>query len=449
MKHWLKNPYEGYLRKHDMREDVEITQVGPGTLGGEYLRRAWQPVALSEELLDLPLLIKILGEELVLFRTTKGVVGLVEKHCAHRGTSLEYGMTTDEGIRCCYHGWHFAPDGTILETPNSPKNTNYKKFCQGAYPVNEYKGIIFTYMGPPEELPDFPILDTYQDYHNENSELVPFSVHYPCNWLQIAENTQDPVHSCFLHTSISGTQFDESWGVIPVIDWVRTPLGMMNVNVRRWKDNIWLRTTETIMPNYNQAGAFWEQPNDEKAFQRVAMTRFFRPIDDTHTAVMGWRFFNDSVDPDGKGDAIAVGKEKMDAIGQLDDRDRESQQREPGDYEAIVSQGPVAIHERETWVETDRGVGMMRRLVKDGVHAVRDGESFTSLPRDISGVVPTFTQDSVITRPPLEGVDDRKLIREYGKQYAQMVIGSARVNPEDRKAYLQNKLDSLYIDTLK
>ncbi len=448
MKQWLKQPYHGYLRNRDLREETEITEVGPGTGGGEYLRRTWQPVALSEEVKDLPVLVKLLGEELVLFRTLKGTVGLVEKHCSHRGASLEFGVTTNDGIRCCYHGWHFAPDGTILETPNSPKNTNRTKFCHGAYPLHEFKGIIFTYMGPPDTVPDFPLLDTYDDYHDEDSQLVPYSLHYPCNWLQIAENTQDPVHSCFLHTSISGAQFDESWGVIPVLDWIKTPLGMMNVNVRRWKDNVWLRTTETILPNYNQAGAFWEQPNDEKAFQRVATTRFFRPIDDTHTQVMGWRFFNDSVDPDGKGDATEVGKDKMDAVGQLDDRDRESQQREPGDYEAIVSQGPVAIHERETWVDTDRGVGMMRKLVRDGIRAVRDGEPFTSLPAAVPGVVPTFTQDSVIKRPPLDGLDDDKVIQEYGKQYAQIVIESAKANPEDRRAYLQEQLDSLYIDKL-
>jgi phenylpropionate dioxygenase-like ring-hydroxylating dioxygenase large terminal subunit len=448
MKHWLKQPYQGYLRNHDVHPDTEITQVGPGTDGGEYLRRTWQPVALSEELTDLPLLVKILNEELVLFRTQKGVLGLVEKHCSHRGASLEFGVATDEGIRCCYHGWHFAPDGTILETPNSPKNTNHKKFCHGAYPVHEFKGIIFTYMGPPDIVPDFPHLDTYEDYHDEKSDLIPYSLYYPCNWLQIAENTQDPVHSVFLHTSISGTQFDESWGVMPVIDWVRTPLGMMNINVRRWKDNIWLRTTETILPNYNQAGSFWERPDDVKAFQRVATTRFFRPIDDTHTRVMGWRFFNESVDPDHSGDPTAVGLNKIDAIGQIEDREYPEQQREPGDYEAIMSQGPIAIHERETWVDTDRGVGMMRKLVREGIAAVRDGKPFTALPIDVPGVVPTFTQDSVIERPPLAGCDDDKLIREYGKQYGQIVIASAKVNPEDRKAYLQAELDKLFIDKI-
>lgn len=448
MKHWLKEPYQGYLRQHDMQADLEITEVGPATPGGEYLRRAWQPVALTEEVTDVPLLVKILGEELVLFKTTKGVFGLVEKHCSHRGASLEYAVATDEGIRCCYHSWHFAPDGTILETPNSPENTNYKKFCHGAYPVKEFKGIIFAYMGPPGDRPDFPLLDTYNDYHGENTEMVPYSLHYPCNWLQIAENTQDPIHSCFLHTSVSGTQFDDSWGVIPVLDWVKTPYGMMNVNVRRWNDNVWLRTTETILPNYNQAGAFWERPTHEKVFQRVAMTRFFRPINDIETQVMGWRFFNDSVDPEKKGDPAAVGKDKMDAIGQLDDRDRLMQQREPGDYEAISSQGPIAIHERETLVSSDRGIAMMRKLVRDGIRAVSEGNEFRSLPREFSGVVPTFTQDSIVTRPPIDGVDDNKLIREYGKRYAQIVLESASKDPAERKTYLQEQLNKLHIDNV-
>jgi len=449
MKQRLTEPYQGYFRQQNLQPDLEITQTGPKTPGGEYLRRAWQPVALSEEVGEHPLLVEIMGEELVLFKTTKGVYGLIEKHCAHRGASLEYGIATDKGIRCCYHSWLFAPDGRILETPNAPCGVTLDNFFHGAYPVEEYKGIVFAYMGPPDTKPDFPVLDTYNDYHGEESQMVPYSLHYPCNWLQIAENTQDPIHSCFLHTSVSGTQFDDSWGVIPTIDWVATPYGMMNVNLRRWEDNIWLRTTETILPNYNQAGAFWERPDEEKAFQRVAMTRFFGPINDTETQVMGWRFFNDVVDPQHKGDPGAVGKEKMDAIGQLDDRDYLSQQKEPGDFEAITSQGRINIHDRETLLVSDRGVSMMRKLVRKGVQAVRDGEEFVSLPRHFSGVIPTFTQDSVARRPALEGVDDDKLIREYGLRYAQIVIESAKSSPDERRDYLQEKLNELDIQSVE
>lgn len=117
-------------------------------------------------------------------------------------------------------------------------------------------------------------------------------------------------------------------------------------------------------------------------------------------------------------------------------------------HEAIMSQGLIAIHDRETRVDTDRGVGMMRKLVRDGIRAVRGGEAFTSLPAEVSGVVPTFTQDSVIERQPLDGYDDEKVIRNYGKRYGQIVIESVKVSLENRKAYLQAELDKLHIDKI-
>ena len=116
------------------------------------------------------------------------------------------------------------------------------------------------------------------------NDLVPFSLHYPCNWLQVLENTQDPVHSVFLHTRISGVQFAPSWGALPELDYVETPLGMMNVNMRRWKSAVWLRTTEVIFPNINQAGALYETGEKEKTLARVSLTRWMRPCDDTGTA---------------------------------------------------------------------------------------------------------------------------------------------------------------------
>ena len=127
--------YAGRQQTRDVPADQELTQVGPDTLCGEYLRRFWQPVILSSELGDLPKTVRILGEDLVLFRTTQGEIGLLDKHCCHRGTSLEYGIITDEGISCCYHGWHYAVDGTILETPNDPKSRIKDKLRSTAYPT--------------------------------------------------------------------------------------------------------------------------------------------------------------------------------------------------------------------------------------------------------------------------------------------------------------------------
>ena len=117
---FLSIPYGGYLHSEVPVEDTELTHVGPGTPGGEWFRRFWQPVALSSELKDLPKAIRILGEDLVIFRDRSGQVGLLELHCSHRGTSLEFGQVEEHGIRCCYHAWCFDVDGTILDTPGEP-----------------------------------------------------------------------------------------------------------------------------------------------------------------------------------------------------------------------------------------------------------------------------------------------------------------------------------------
>jgi nitrite reductase/ring-hydroxylating ferredoxin subunit len=118
---FLKTRYSGYHHRHVPQEDTELTHVGPDTPCGEYLRRFWQPICYSDELKDLPLAVKILGEELVVFRDGSGAIGLLERHCPHRGTSLEFGLVGAKGIRCCYHGWLFDVDGAILETPGVPR----------------------------------------------------------------------------------------------------------------------------------------------------------------------------------------------------------------------------------------------------------------------------------------------------------------------------------------
>ena len=109
------NGFSGYEIKHSKEVDDEITRIGPGTKAGEYLRRYWHPIFISSELADLPVAIKILGEELVLFRDKSKQLGLVHKHCPHRQASLEFGICQTNGISCCYHGWHFDVDGSILD----------------------------------------------------------------------------------------------------------------------------------------------------------------------------------------------------------------------------------------------------------------------------------------------------------------------------------------------
>ena len=171
----------GYYHRDVPPEDAELTHVGPGTPCGEYLRRFWQPICFADELCDRPLRLAILGEPLVVFRDFRGAVGLLELHCPHRGTSLEFGLISERGIRCCYHGWLFDVDGAILETPGEPATSTLKdRLCHGAYPTHEYNGIVFAYMGPPDEQPPFPMYDSFR---RPGYRLMPGRKYvYPCNW---------------------------------------------------------------------------------------------------------------------------------------------------------------------------------------------------------------------------------------------------------------------------
>ena len=129
-----------------------LTRVGPGTPMGELMRRYWQPIRPFSQLLDEEVIkIKILGEELVLYRTTTGNLGLIDSHCPHRQTGLEYGIPDEEGLRCCYHGWLISPSGDCLDTPLEAIDSKFKhKIKVTAYPVQEMGGLVWAYLGPGE-----------------------------------------------------------------------------------------------------------------------------------------------------------------------------------------------------------------------------------------------------------------------------------------------------------
>ena len=231
----LRQPYQQYSQRQVPQEDAEITHTGPGTPCGEYMRRFWQPVAMSSELKDVPLAVRLLGEDLVLFRAGNGKVGLLDRHCSHRGTSLEFGRLEKDGLRCCYHGWLYDVDGTILETPGeaNPKALSGRIF-HGAYPLHEFQGLIFAYMGPPEKKPPFPHFDIFD---LPGDRLVPYAINTPCNWLQVHENAVDPAHGVFLHTIISGTQFSTQFAKVPLMEFHESPGGMFCVSTRRVDDS--------------------------------------------------------------------------------------------------------------------------------------------------------------------------------------------------------------------
>ena len=206
--------YRGYDVRFSAQADDELTRVGPATPCGEYLRRFWHPVAIASEVQKLPLALRILGEDLVVFRDRSERFGLVHRRCPHRQASLEYGTCEQQGIRCCYHGWHFDVDGTLLDAPGQSASAEARlktRVRLGAYPAFEYKGLVFAYMGPADSLPEFPTYDTLE---LTEMEMVPYKAPFRCNWLQVLDAIVDPIHTSFLHSSISREQFSEGFGAV-------------------------------------------------------------------------------------------------------------------------------------------------------------------------------------------------------------------------------------------
>jgi tert-butyl alcohol monooxygenase / tert-amyl alcohol desaturase len=436
-----RQPYSAYYQRTVPGEDAELTHTGPNTVCGEFMRRFWQPVAMSCELKEKPYLIKVMGEELVAFRDLQGRVGVLNKHCSHRGTSLEYGEITDQGIRCCYHHWHFGIDGTVLETPGEPPTSKLKTtLCHGAYPAFEMHGLVFAYMGPPELKPAFPIYDTYDTPDNE---ILAFSNYYPCNWLQVQENIADPMHACFLHSMKQGSSatLQQDFAVHPELEYLETDngQGMLWIGSRRVGDEVWVRSDHFLLPNFVQIPALFDPPRAETLFQRVAMTRWVVPIDDKHCWIFGWRHFNKRVDPNGKGNRSKVGRDSTDFLaGQTGDRPYDVQQEEPGDWEAIISQRPIAIHALEHMGATDVGVAMYRRLLRRAIKAHANGQLVL---RSANGKgLPTYTQDTVFHIPRQSNGDDRKLVRKVGRRILDVVFEGDLYSGDERTAFITSKL---------
>jgi len=160
---FLNTTYRAYHHRERPAEDEELARVGPGTACGEYLRRFWQPV-IAVERIGRPAAARPhpWRGPLVAYRDKSGSIGLLELHCPHRGTSLEFGLIGDRGIRCCYHGWLSIATARFSRRPASrPTARSRTGLFHGAYPVHEYAGLVFAYMGPPDKQPAFPVLDTY------------------------------------------------------------------------------------------------------------------------------------------------------------------------------------------------------------------------------------------------------------------------------------------------
>ncbi|MDO8299836.1 MAG: aromatic ring-hydroxylating dioxygenase subunit alpha [Lacisediminimonas sp.] len=434
-------PYSGYLNPRSNDDDPALTHVGAGTPGGEYLRRFWHPIAMVAELKDMPMPIRVLGEDLILFRDKSGRVGLVHKHCSHRGTSLEYGIIGERGIRCAYHGWAYDVDGTVLDTPSEPAGSRLKEtVCQGAYRTHESHGLIFTYMGPPDQVPEFPVYDT--TVWPDDTELVPLKLDLPCNWLQAHENAADPIHTAYLHSIVTGVQFTPSFAALPVLEFAETPLGLLAIATRRCGDNLWIRASDVILPNMAQFGTGFVDGEKEKFALTAAFTRWITPVDDTHCWYIGWRQFNPVIDPRNEGRKENIGRNRIDLMGQTDERPYLERQKSPGDWDAIVAQGPIVkrTHEHLSW--TDKGVAMLRRQLRAGIREVQSG-LVPAAPRNYGkGIVPTYNNETILSVPQKDG-DDKSLLQSFGHKVCKVAIESAHLPVGERQRHVERAVRAM------
>src|SRR2546423_6696859 len=184
-------------------ENELLTRVGPGTPCGELLRRYWHPVAVAQELTpEQPTrFVRLLGEDLVLFRDRLGRVGLIGDRCSHRGASLCYGRVEERGIACAYHGWLYDTAGNILETPPERNAAIIRSVTHTAYPVQRYLGLYWAYLGPMPA-PLIPKYDLWE--RKDGTRRMYIRGELDCNWFQTMENAVDPAHLQILHQEFVG-----------------------------------------------------------------------------------------------------------------------------------------------------------------------------------------------------------------------------------------------------
>lgn len=447
--------FAGYHNRNKPGPDLELTSTEAGTPMGEAMRRCWQPVCLSDELREVPKAIRIMGEDLVAFRDKSGDIGVMHRQCSHRGASLEYGIIAEHGIRCCYHGWHYGVDGALLDAPCEHDATRLKEtVCQGAYPAFERNGLVFAYMGPPELKPPFPDFDSYT--FPTDTKLVPFSNVYPCNWLQVYENIMDHMHTAVLHNKMVVEGVDsatadgvslEGFGDMPVMQWeaTRNGNGCVFVAGRRLpEDRVWVRITEMIFPNYLQIGSLLPTAARER-HGTSGCSRWNVPVDDHNMIIFGFRHFNSTVDPDGLGCERDCGVDKIDFLeGQTGNRSYEVGQRAPGDWEALVSQGKIAVHAAEHPGTSDAGVYLCRKLLRDTLRGKGQPNTLYDRLQAMGKTLPLYAQDSVLHATELPRAEDRKLILSLGKRVMEIMRGADELgDPADRDAFVREQLDLL------
>jgi phthalate 4,5-dioxygenase oxygenase subunit len=377
-----------------------ITRIGPGKPAGALLRMYWQPAALVEELAtNRPVKpLRLLGEDLVMFRDEHGRYGLVARNCPHRGTDLAYGRLEDGGLRCPFHGWLFDVTGQCLQTPAEPPGSNLcSNIRQKAYPVVEKNGILFAYMGPGEP-PAFPDFDCFVA---PDTHTFAFKGMIECNWLQSLEVGIDPAHTSFLHRFFEDEDPKEQYGKVfrdttnnsdmpitrimrefpqPRIEVEPTEYGLRVVTLRKIDDrDTHVRVTNLMFPN-----GFHIPMSRE-----MTITQWHVPIDDTRH--YWYAIFTSFGEPVNKEE---MRRQRLQMYELPDYTARRNKRNDYGfdpheqahqtftgmgtdinvhDQWACESMGEIQDRTREHLGQSDKAITAYRRLLRQAIEAAKTG----------------------------------------------------------------------------
>jgi 5,5'-dehydrodivanillate O-demethylase len=356
-------------------ENAYLTQVGPGTPGGELLRRYWHPVAVAGELTEEKPIkaVRILGENLAVFRDTQGRYGLVAERCPHRSASLVYGRVDAEGIRCPYHGWKFDRSGHCLQQPAESQESTFKdRIRTPAYPVEKLAGLLWAYMGP-EPVPLLPRWDVLVREDGRRWTIIDSVI--DCNWLQPMENSVDPAHLFWLHgDSAHLVGYSPDYG--ETHDFIRFEYGIMKRRTTPGKkpgDPAMVDEHPLVFPSTLRHVARFKK---DAGYRHNLQIRV--PVDDTHTQVYRVSFVPSATerapadqDPPFEHCALkgADGRFNMTMVSAQDAM-------------AWETQGGVTDRTQENLGASDIGVITLRKLLKEQIDIVRAGGEPMGVVRD-------------------------------------------------------------------
>lgn len=343
-----------------------LTQCAPGTLMGSLLRRFWQPVALSDKLAaGKALSVRVLGEELTLYRGDSGKPYLVGGRCAHRCTTLSNGWVQGEQLRCMYHGWRYDGSGLCTEIP-AEKQPRTEPVRIAGYPVHEYCGLVFAWMdASPAPAFDLPRKDALEE---PGRRYVILEQVWDVNWFQQVENSMDAVHLGFAHAwGRAGRFVEEITTVIPELAYAETEAGIRQTATRS-KTNV--RISDWTFPNNNHIVA--PGPGKDDPWTDIAVWAV--PIDDTHTRRFTLYAYSAGVTPENLDREFQPAEhlQQMLATQRMPPTD-EAGEITAQDYVATRGQGSIVNRMNENLSVSDAGVVFLRRLFWRELEAIRAG----------------------------------------------------------------------------